>query len=211
MKFYLHNILICTTALFISIVVQGQESASEKAASKSSVSIATQDYDEITSTWKETTFSSKQTLIENLNKSELLTYYTTLFESPSLQRALKGIEMMTVFVVVNEFFEQMDEEQREAFLSQENSDFHAKAISNLIIPGRLDSRTLLYEIEKRNGQPVTLKTLSGNPVVVYAENETLILKSEDGFNATVLASNFSHANGFFHIIDNLLVDIPTKN
>jgi uncharacterized surface protein with fasciclin (FAS1) repeats len=84
-----------------------------------------------------------------------------------------------------------------------NSKIINSVVKYLAVPGRVDSNTLKSEIAKKGGI-IYLKTLEGESLGVRETNGELQLVDSENRTATIIAQDFYHKNGFFHIIDGLI-------
>ena len=109
--------------------------------------------------------------------------------------------MVTFFAISDEAFLKFNKETRDSILG--NPMLLKGVINFLAVPGRLDSHALKTEIAKKGG-PIYLKTLSGEQLGVRETDGQLQLFDSENRTATVIAKDFYHKNGFFHIIDALI-------
>ena len=153
----------------------------------------------ITKDYQGTTFTSEKSLIENLSDSNLLSYSQVILANPNLKE-LTAEDSYTIFIAPDAFFNAMDEEERDAFLASSNEYVQKQVFSTFIVPGRLDSRSMMYELKKRDGAPLYLKTLSGKNLGVKMVRKNLVLFDTD-HQVKIMESDFYHSKGFFHITD----------
>jgi uncharacterized surface protein with fasciclin (FAS1) repeats len=81
-------------------------------------------------------------------------------------------------------------------------------VKHLVVPGRLDSYSLKAAVEKQGGL-AHLTTLQGDKLDIKEKDHQLILMDSEGNTAAVVAADFYHKNGFFHIVDGLVFP-PSK-
>ncbi len=144
-------------------------------------------------------FSSDKSLVENLETSDLFSYSNAILSNPNLKE-LTAEDSYTIFLAPDSFFNKMDKEEREAFLASSNEYVQKQVLNTFIIPGRLDSRSIMYELEKRDGKPLYLKTLNGKNLGVKMKGKNLVLFDSD-HQVKIKDSDFYHSKGFFHITD----------
>ena len=94
----------------------------------------------------------------------------------------------------------MDEGERDAFLASSNEYVQKQVFSTFIVPGRIDSRSMMHELKKRDGKALYLRTLSGKNLAIKMDGDDLVLFDTD-YKVRILASDFYHSKGFFHIVD----------
>ena len=73
----------------------------------------------------------------------------------------------------------------------------------LAVPGRLDSNSLKTAVQKNSGKAY-LTTVQGQLLEIKEEAGQLVLVDGHGNSATIIAPDFYHKNGFFHVIDGLI-------
>ncbi|MAP54688.1 fasciclin domain-containing protein [Altibacter sp.] len=183
--------LLLTTFLTLNVL-------SQSALSKENPSVKT--------TWNEVTFDSQKTLSENLALTE---------EFSETQRILKDVEahmlnedtMVTVFVAEDAAYKALDKNEYKALFASKNT--MKNFFSYYVVPGRLDATTLRLAISK-NGGTAYLNTINGEQLGVKERDGKVIVFDKNGNTATITASNFYHANGFFHILNGLVFPATAK-
>lgn len=153
----------------------------------------------ITKEYEGVTFTSEKSLVENLANSNQLSFTQNILENPNLKE-LTAAGSYTIFVAPNSFFNKMDEEERDAFLASSNEYVQKQVLNTFIVPGRVDSNTLRHELKKRDGKPLFLKTVSGKNLAVKMKGKNIIL-FDTNHQVKIIASDFYHSKGFFHIVD----------
>lgn len=140
-------------------------------------------------------FSSERTLLENLNESADFETFSSMIEAHGTAIFTNGF-MATVFVIEDSSFPDDSEEELTSEDQNRILRFH-------IVPGRLDKHAISKAIEK-NGGTASFATLSGEKLKAKVENGILKLIDQQGNTATIVATNFYHQHGFFHVINGLL-------
>ncbi|WP_203296497.1 fasciclin domain-containing protein [Luteirhabdus pelagi] len=156
---------------------------------------------EVTTEYKEATFSSKKSLTENLENVQSFSFFMQVLAQPSVTDLLSNEEMVTVFVPTNAAFASFSEEEKEALLKDTQK--LQELVKQHTIPGRVDAYSITYQMEKTGGA-VQLKTLSNETLNVRQDGDNLIISTKDKGSARVLDTDFYHKNGFFHIVDGTL-------
>lgn len=156
---------------------------------------------EVTTTWNNAEFSSAKSVSENIASMEELSIYTQLMKDKQLQQILDKEEMVTIFVIHNDAFSDLKKKQKDSLFA--NKKGIEKMITFLAIPGRVD-RNGMEVAARKNKNKAQFATLNGESLIVIEENGKLFLQDANGKRAAVIASNFYHKNGLFHIIDKRL-------
>jgi uncharacterized surface protein with fasciclin (FAS1) repeats len=149
----------------------------------------------------ESNFTSSKTFYENIEEAPDFTILTKILKNESLRKKLESQEMVTIFAVADESFMNLPKKSRDSVLG--NSKLVSAIIKYLAVPGRLDSNSLITAVEK-NGGKAYLTTVEGNSLEITAQAGQLFLVDEHNNTARIIAPDFYHKNGFFHIIDGLV-------
>lgn len=156
---------------------------------------------EVKTIWKDGNFSSDKELSENVATTTNLSYYSQIIQSNQRAKQMQKEEMVTVFVVSNEGFSDLSEEQKEAFFNDKNKT--EKMVSFLTVPGRIDYHGLKVAADRNNGS-ASLKTLQGTDIIVTTQGDKVLLQAPNGKKSEIIASDFYHKNGLFHVINRRL-------
>lgn len=147
------------------------------------------------------TFTSNKSFYDNIVDAPDFTIMAQILKTDGSRKNLEGQEMVTFFAISDEAFLEFNKKTRDSLLG--NPQILNGVIKYLAVPGRLDSHSLKTEIAKKGG-PIYLKTLSGEQLGVRESNGDLQLFDSENRSATIIAKDFYHKNGFFHIIDGLI-------
>lgn len=156
--------------------------------------------------WNGISFSSELTLAENVSLAQNFTKLSTILEKVE-NKIFTDDFMGTVFLSVDSSYNRMTEEELEALFA--NSTELERFFKYYIVPGRLDAYSLKKSIEK-NGGVAKLKTLHGENLRVKIENGQLSLFDMQNNVATIIAADFYHKNGLFHIVEGLVFPNMTQ-
>ncbi len=160
---------------------------------------------EVSKTLGESTFTSSKTFYENIEEAPDFTILAKILKNEPSRKKLENQEMITFFAISDEAFLNLSKKRRDSILG--NSKIINSVIKYLAVPGRVDSNTLKSEIAKKGGI-IYLKTLEGESLGVRETNGELQLVDSENRTANIIAQDFYHKNGFFHIIDGLI--FPTS-
>ncbi|WP_310993921.1 fasciclin domain-containing protein [Aequorivita marina] len=186
MKF--KNALLLVFITFLSVQVTAQKYLSK-------------DHKEVTAAWKDNDFTSSKTILENIEEAPQFTILSGILKNKALQQTLDKEEMITVFAMTDAAFMELPKKSRDSILG--NSKLTEAMIKYLSVPGRLDSYSLKAALKKNNGS-VFLATLAGEKLEVKEVNGVLQLIDSEKRTARIIASDFYHKNGFFHIVEGLV-------
>lgn len=149
-----------------------------------------------TKEWNGNTFSSEKSLLQNIENSNQFSLAATLLKDG----VIEDDAMLTAFIMINNSFASLDEEKQNALFN----DTWKSYINYHLIPGRVDANALEKALEKGNGK-AEFTTVQGQRLGVKRDNGAIVLFDGNGNTAKIIATNFYHKNGFFHIIDGLLL------
>lgn len=180
-------------SLLLFIVVCGNLVSAQKYLSK--------EMPEISEEWNENTFTSTKTFIENIGGAQEFTILSAILKDNSLAKSIENNEMVTVFAFSDAAFSEYSKKEKNALLA--NKQMMNSVVKYLIVPGRIDKHGLETEAKKHKDQ-FYLATLLGEKLKVIEEGGQLYLIDMEGRRAAITATNFTHKNGFFHIIDGLV-------
>ncbi|MFT7072125.1 MAG: putative surface protein with fasciclin (FAS1) repeats [Patiriisocius sp.] len=189
------NTKILFTALFCFAVAI----ASAQKYSKVYTTTVTKDY-------KGSTFSSGNSIADNISGNTSFTYLSQILASEPLQAELANEEMITIFTPNDGAFNALEEEEREAFLSDKER--VAQLVKSHTVPGRLDVKAIKKAIEVNNGT-ASFRTLAGTKLNATMNGETIILSDAEGNKAKIMDTDFYHKNGFFHVIEGIAFSTKT--
>ena len=181
------------TFLLLFIICFGATVSAQKYKSKSTA--------EVSKTLGESKFTSNKTFFENIEEAPDFTILAKILSTSNFQQTLKNEEMVTFFAVADEAFLKLPKKTRDSILG--NTRIMNSMLKFLAVPGRIDSNSLKVAVEKNSGKAY-MRTLQGENLGIKQENGQLVLFDENNKTATIIASDFYHKNGFFHIIDGLV-------
>ncbi|MDC8000884.1 fasciclin domain-containing protein [Aequorivita todarodis] len=156
---------------------------------------------EVSKTLGESTFTSNKTFYENIEEAPDFTILAKILKNGPSRKELESQEMVTIFAISDEAFLNLSKKTRDSILG--NPRIINSVVKYMAVPGRVDSHTLKSEIAKKGGT-IHLKTLEGETLGVRETNGLLQLVDPENRTATIIAEDFYHKNGYFHIIDGLI-------
>ncbi len=181
------------TFLFIFIAVIGIQASAQKYLSM--------DNKEVSKEWKGSNFTSTKTFAENIEESPQFTILSSILKSDALRQVLAKEEMITIFAITDTAFLELPERSRDSILG--NTKLTSSMVKYFTVPGRVDSYSLKAALKKNNGT-IFLATLEGEKLGVREVDGVLQLIDSEKRMARIIASDFYHKNGFFHIVEGLI-------
>lgn len=156
---------------------------------------------EVSKVLGESNFTSSKTFYENIEEAPDFTILAKVLKSDPLRKKLEGQEMVTIFALADEAFLNLSKKTRDSILG--NTKLVGSIIKYLAVPGRLDSNSLKNAVEK-NGGTAYLTTVEGQRLGIKQEAGQLILFDNHTNIARIIAPDFYHKNGFFHIVNGMI-------
>jgi len=120
-------------------------------------------------------------------------------------KVIEDEEMVTIFAMTNNGYEKLQAVQDSIFDISVAAN-RVSLINYHVVPGRVDSRSIKKAV-KRSDSIVHFSTLQGEKLGVKEENGQLFLVDPLGNTSLILATDFYHKNGFFHLVEGYV--IPT--
>lgn len=133
--------------------------------------------------------------------------HTTLVaavKAADLVGTLKSEGPFTVFAPTNAAFDKLPDGTVNTLLKPENKDQLVKILTYHVIAGNFKAKDVVKAIQDGGGQ-VTLKTVSGNSLIVMMRDENVVLKDENGNYSTITATDLEGSNGVVHVIDSVVL------
>ncbi|OAD92783.1 hypothetical protein A7A78_02420 [Aequorivita soesokkakensis] len=156
---------------------------------------------EVSKTLGQSSFTSSKTFFENIEEAPDFTILAKIFKNDPIRQKLEGQEMVTIFALADESFLNLPKKTRDSILG--NTRLVSSIVKYLAVPGRLDSNALKTAVEK-NGGKAYLTTVEGQKLGIKVEAGQLVLVDEKNNTARIIAEDFYHKNGFFHIVDGII-------
>tara|TARA_R100000935_G_scaffold21876_4_gene40505 strand:+ start:53803 stop:54357 length:555 start_codon:yes stop_codon:yes gene_type:complete len=153
-----------------------------------------------TKEWKGLTFSSEKSIFQNIENTDQFSKAAPLFKKDVIAEDA----MLTAFVMIDNSFSKLDEDEEKSLFADSWKSF----VTYHLIPGRVDSNALSKAVANGNGTAY-FNTILGQRLGVKEVAGKLVLFDGQGNTANIIAEDFYHKNGFYHIIDGLL--LPGSN
>jgi uncharacterized surface protein with fasciclin (FAS1) repeats len=146
----------------------------------------------------------QKNIIENALKSKDHTTLVAAVKAAGLVEALSGKGPFTVFAPTNDAFENLPAGTVETLVKPENKATLSKILTYHVVSGKLDVNELKAKIKAAKDGVATMKTLSGNNLMVMMNGDNLILKDENGAMSNITVANVMQSNGVIHVIDSVV-------
>jgi uncharacterized surface protein with fasciclin (FAS1) repeats len=179
--------------LVLALTVSGQLSAQKYKTTETA---------KVTKTYNGIEFSSERTLLENLSEADGFSIYAAILKNHAEQLFTEDF-MGTVFVVVDEGFQNDSENGEETVIDVSDPITQKEILHFLTVPGRIDAYSLKKAVDKGGGTAY-YRTVSGEKLRIRLSGSELVLADNNGNTATILASDLYHKHGFFHIVNGVI-------
>ena len=162
----------------------------------------------VTKEWKGSTFSSSNSIVDNISEASELSLFKRALSSEAINKSLDAEEMITVFAISNNGFSEL-QTKHDSIFDTSKAKLLTAIIRYHVIPGRVDSHSIKKEVERKGGT-VYYTTLQGEKLGIKEENGQLLLVDAQGNTSVISATDFYHKNGFFHIVDGIVLPKSTE-
>jgi uncharacterized surface protein with fasciclin (FAS1) repeats len=143
-------------------------------------------------------------IIDNAVNSKDHTTLVAAVKAAGLVETLKTPGPFTVFAPTNAAFAALPAGTVETLLKPENKATLTKILTAHVVSGRLDAAALSQQVMAGNGR-TTLKTVSGDSLVVTANGNNVMVTDEKGRTAMVTIADVYQSNGVIHVVNQVLV------
>ncbi len=146
----------------------------------------------------------QKNIIENAVNSKDHTTLVAAVKAAGLVDTLMGPGPFTVFAPTNMAFDRLPAGTVDSLLKPEAKPALTKVLTYHVVPGKLDSKSLLKKIRAGHGKAV-LSTASGGKLTAWKKGRAIYLKDEKGGMAKVTIANVYQSNGVIHVIDGVVL------
>ena len=143
-------------------------------------------------------------IIDNAVNSKDHTTLVAAVKAAGLVDTLKGPGPFTVFAPTNEAFAALPAGTVDTLLKPQNKPTLTKILTAHVVAGKLDASALSKMMMAGNGR-ATLKTVSGDTLVVTTSGGDIYVTDEKGGTAKVTIPNVYQSNGVIHVVNKVLV------
>lgn len=129
-------------------------------------------------------------------------------KAAGLVATLQSDGPFTVFAPTNAAFDQLPKGTVAILLKPENKQKLTGVLTNHVIAGKMDAKSIMKAIKKGNGVAI-LKTVSGGQLTATMNGEmNVVLKDASGNLADISVYDVNQSNGVIYVIDKVL--LPKK-
>lgn len=149
-------------------------------------------------------YASKN-IVQNAVNSKDHTTLVAAVKAAGLVKTLEGPGPFTVFAPTNEAFAALPPGTVKTLLEPQNKAELVKVLTYHVVPGRYDMPTLMQDLRETPGHRVSLKTVEGEPLIVSANGDTLLITDEKGNTAAVTIPDVYQSNGVIMVVGKVLM------
>lgn len=143
-------------------------------------------------------------IIENAVNSEDHTTLVAAVKAAGLVETLSGAGPFTVFAPVNSAFAALPAGTVDNLLKAENKSTLTSVLTYHVVPGKVDSKSVLKMIKDGNGKAMA-KTVQGEQLTFTTKGKDVWVTDSKGNTAQVTIADVYQSNGVIHVIDKVLM------
>lgn len=147
---------------------------------------------------------STKNIIQNAVNSKDHTTLVAAVKAAGLVSTLEGSGPFTVFAPTNEAFDELPAGTVNTLLEPANRAELTSILTYHVVPGRLDSKTLMHMIKKGHGKAM-LKTVNGDMLTVMMKDHHLWVIDAKGDKAEITIPDVYQSNGVIQVINKVLM------
>lgn len=143
-------------------------------------------------------------IVDNAVNSKDHTTLVAAVKAAGLVDTLKGPGPFTVFAPTNAAFGALPAGTVDTLLKPENKGTLTTVLTYHVVPGRLDGKALLAQIDAGKGK-AQLTTVQGATLTAKRKGDAIMVTDAKGNTANVSIANVYQKNGVIHVIDKVLM------
>ncbi|TDE12852.1 fasciclin domain-containing protein [Dyadobacter psychrotolerans] len=143
-------------------------------------------------------------IIENAVNSKDHTTLVAAVKAAGLVETLSGAGPFTVFAPVNSAFAALPAGTVDNLLKPENKAMLTTVLTYHVIPGKVDSKSVMKMIKDGNGKAMA-KTVQGEELSFTTKGKDVWVTDSKGNKAMVTIADVYQSNGVIHVIDKVLM------
>jgi uncharacterized surface protein with fasciclin (FAS1) repeats len=143
-------------------------------------------------------------IVQNAVNSKDHTTLVAAVKAAGLVDTLQGPGPFTVFAPTNSAFAKLPAGTVDTLLKPENKDKLTGVLTYHVVPGRLAAKDLIAWAKKEGGK-FSLKTVKGEEIWVWADNDGISITDAKGGKSRITIQNVMQSNGVIHVVDSVLL------
>ena len=147
---------------------------------------------------------ANKTIVANASAAPNLSTLVTAVKAAGLVDTLSGPGPFTVFAPTNDAFAKLPAGTVDTLTQPENKDQLTKILTYHVVPGKIDSKTLVKLI-KKNGGTYEAATVQGEKLTFALDGANVKITDAKGGTAIVTTADVYQSNGVVHVIDSVLM------
>jgi uncharacterized surface protein with fasciclin (FAS1) repeats len=144
-------------------------------------------------------------IVQNAVNSQDHTTLVAAVKAAGLVPTLESAGPFTVFAPTNEAFAALPSGTVDTLLKPENKGELTKILTYHVVPGRYTAAMLERDVQTTPGGRVSLKTVEGQPLVISAAGDGLMVTDEKGDTAEVTIPDVYQSNGVIMVVNKVLM------
>lgn len=145
-----------------------------------------------------------KTIVDNASKAKNLTTLVAAVKAADLVDTLASKGPFTVFAPTNDAFDRLPDGTVPTLLKPQNNGKLIKVLTAHVVGDDLPASKLLQLI-KDGGGHASLKTVSGDRLVLSTKGGKVLVRDESGGTATVTIADVKQSNGVVHVVNRVLL------
>ena len=147
---------------------------------------------------------STRNITENAANSKNHTTLVAAVKTAGLEATLQSAGPFTVFAPTNEAFNKLPNGTVETLLKAENKPILISVLTYHVVPGKLNSASII-ELINKNGGKYTAKTVQNGEITFTLKDKNILLQDEKGGMSKITINDVYQSNGIIHVIDTVLM------
>jgi uncharacterized surface protein with fasciclin (FAS1) repeats len=143
-------------------------------------------------------------IVENAVNSADHTTLVAAVKAAGLVETLSTAGPFTVFAPTNSAFSKLPAGTVETLVKPENKMLLTTILTYHVVPGRIDSKSLIKMI-KKNGGSYSAKTVQGGTLTFTRKGNKIMIQDAKGAMSNVTIADVYQSNGVIHVVDNIVM------
>ena len=148
--------------------------------------------------------SEDNSIVKNASLSDSHKTLVKAVKAAGLVETLDSEGPFTVFAPTDKAFSKVPSETLNALLKPENKDKLKSILTYHVLKGDFKAGDVVNLIKENKGK-VRVETISGESLVLYLEGSNVLIRDQNGNNATVKQADLNSSNGVIHVVDAVLM------